>query len=215
MPIMDGFEAARKINALRNKGKLRADLPVVALTANAMEGDRQRCLDAGMNGYLSKPVRRKELKEAVYHWVSGERIECRGDEADVFKPRVNADHQDLIDMVAHREAHRLFGKKFAQMLGFYCEDVESYLKEAHEALSRQDVEGMVRPVHTIKSNSRGMGAARMADYAREYEMCLRRYVENPDTVDWTALQERLNDLKNIFDMTRDALYARENKVGRA
>ncbi|TDI38017.1 MAG: response regulator [Acidobacteria bacterium] len=63
MPVMDGFEATSSIRALEDE--LGYHVPIVALTANAIEGDRQRCLDAGMDGYLAKPVRARELYEAV------------------------------------------------------------------------------------------------------------------------------------------------------
>ena len=64
MPEMDGYEATR---AIRNPdtGILTSDIPIIALTANALEGDRQRCLDAGMNHYISKPIKRDELLEAI------------------------------------------------------------------------------------------------------------------------------------------------------
>ena len=63
MPVMDGFEATSSIRAL--EGEFGDHVPIVALTANAIEGDRQRCLDAGMDSYLAKPVRALELFEAV------------------------------------------------------------------------------------------------------------------------------------------------------
>lgn len=64
MPEMDGYEATR---AIRNPdtGILTSNIPIIALTANALEGDRQRCLDAGMNHYVSKPIKRDELLEAI------------------------------------------------------------------------------------------------------------------------------------------------------
>jgi CheY-like chemotaxis protein len=70
MPIMDGFEAARKIH---NTAGLE-QTPIVALTALAMPGDRERCLAAGMNDYLSKPVELHEILKVVRHWleVNGE-----------------------------------------------------------------------------------------------------------------------------------------------
>ena len=65
MPVMDGYEATRRI---RQDGRWPA-LPIVALTANAMPEERERCRAAGMNDYLAKPFRREELLALVDHWV--------------------------------------------------------------------------------------------------------------------------------------------------
>ncbi len=69
MPEMDGYEAARRIRALAGD---RAEVPIVAMTANAMAPDRQRCLDAGMNDYLPKPVKLTDLRAALERWLPRE-----------------------------------------------------------------------------------------------------------------------------------------------
>ena len=66
MPEMDGFEAAARIRQLEPP---KRDVPIVAMTANAMQGDRERCLEAGMNDYLAKPVRCEELHEVIRRWA--------------------------------------------------------------------------------------------------------------------------------------------------
>jgi two-component system, sensor histidine kinase and response regulator len=66
MPVMDGYEAARAIRAL---GPGARDVPIIALTANALEGDRERCLAAGMNDYLTKPLKRERLRTALDQWL--------------------------------------------------------------------------------------------------------------------------------------------------
>src|SRR3546814_5440923 len=68
MPVMDGYTATRR---WREREALAADgrhLPIVAMTANAIAGDRQKCLDAGMDDYLPKPVTRSELERCLHHW---------------------------------------------------------------------------------------------------------------------------------------------------
>jgi CheY-like chemotaxis protein len=67
MPDMDGFEAARTIRA-RERGVRH--IPIVAMTANAMQEDRQRCLEAGMDDYLSKPISSKSLADTLNRWLS-------------------------------------------------------------------------------------------------------------------------------------------------
>ncbi len=70
MPEMDGFEAVRRFRASASSGyATRADVPIVALTANALAGDAERCLAAGFNDYLAKPVRREQLDAALTRWV--------------------------------------------------------------------------------------------------------------------------------------------------
>jgi len=68
MPVMDGFESTKKIRAFQSKEKLDP-VPILALTANAMEGDRETCLAAGMNDFLTKPIHKETLHEAIKQWL--------------------------------------------------------------------------------------------------------------------------------------------------
>jgi len=63
---MDGYEATRRIRELGPAGQL----PIIALTANALQGDREACLQAGMNDYLAKPFKRMELQDVLERWLS-------------------------------------------------------------------------------------------------------------------------------------------------
>jgi CheY-like chemotaxis protein len=69
MPEMDGFEATREIRRCERGGTSHA--PIVALTANAMAGDREKCLESGMDDFVSKPVDEKRLREAIARWTPG------------------------------------------------------------------------------------------------------------------------------------------------
>ncbi|QQG35385.1 MAG: response regulator [Micavibrio aeruginosavorus] len=100
MPEMDGFEASRKIREFeRAQGRKR--IPIIAMTAHAMEGDREKCLQAGMDDYMSKPVNPDKLHDVLYRWlleegqdtVSGEKAEqiLKGEEETI----VNLSHLEL------------------------------------------------------------------------------------------------------------------------
>ena len=71
MPVMDGYEASRRIRA----DPRWKDLPIIALTANALHEDRQRCQDAGMSDYLAKPFKREDLQAILQHWLSSQRTD--------------------------------------------------------------------------------------------------------------------------------------------
>ena len=73
MPEMDGYEATRHIReaeqGMAHRGKLKFSIRIIAMTANAMQGDREKCLEAGMNEYISKPVEEEALQAALERWV--------------------------------------------------------------------------------------------------------------------------------------------------
>ncbi|HWU85612.1 MAG TPA: response regulator [Rhodocyclaceae bacterium] len=79
MPVMDGYETTRRIRA-GDAGVLDPHIPIVAMTANAMAGDRELVLEAGMNDYLSKPINPKTLGETLQRWLekNAENAEQRG-----------------------------------------------------------------------------------------------------------------------------------------
>jgi CheY-like chemotaxis protein len=70
LPIVDGYEATRRIRQMP-QGR---DLPIIALTANALQGDRERCLEAGMNDYLTKPFKRNDLQQILQRWLPGQAV---------------------------------------------------------------------------------------------------------------------------------------------
>jgi CheY-like chemotaxis protein len=87
MPKMDGYEATSKIRQWEKENTKGKRLPIIALTAHAMTGDRERCLAAGMDDYLSKPLDVEKLKAAIERWMAGitDRRKDSGPEASIGK----------------------------------------------------------------------------------------------------------------------------------
>lgn len=203
MPVMDGFEAARRIRSMKQDGTLRKDLPVIALTANAMTGDRQRCIDAGMNDYITKPVRKKELKEKIYAWLGNGAARV----AEEAEPQTDAAavSSEILDPDALEEAKSLLKDKFDFLLGCYIDDVEAYIREIQDAVTNKNVEGVVRPAHTIKSTSKRMGAMLLSDVARDIELAAKEAANaNTESVSQKILDD-IRRMSSVFEETRAKL----------
>ncbi len=210
MPVMDGFDASRQIVRLKKEGVVREDLPIIALTANAMEGDRERCLDAGMNDYLSKPVRAKELREKVYEWLD------MGDSMYIVPPaqgagpalkKENSASKDVIvDPESVQSAQKILKDKYDDIVTYFIEDTQNYIAEIDKALKDHKFADGIRPAHTIKSTSQRMGAVKLSNCAKEIEAMLKKNEnDNFEHMDVQDLAGYLTHLRLIFDQTRPLL----------
>ncbi len=200
MPEMDGFEATRAIRAAEAPGTTR--LPIVALTANAMEGDRERCLGCGMDDYLSKPFKSPQLYLILARWLpAGEPRPKRTepDPAPIRSAALAAAAKTLeINAIAQiraaggTDADRLLEK----VLRLYCDSVPQMLKSMQEAAGKGDCVALQRAAHALKSSSHNVGALRFAQLCRDLETAARSGQIRFD---------RLAALEFEFDSVRRAL----------
>lgn len=219
MPVMDGFEASRQIITLKNQGIVPRKTPILALTANAMKGDRQRCLDAGMDDYITKPVRKKELKEKIYFWIKkGEDLNIEDapvqshEEHPEAAHNVSSDRQtEIVNTVLLDEARAILKDKFDFLLGCYIDDVGNYIREIQDAVASKNAEGIVRPAHTIKSTSKRMGALCLSDIAKDIEHAARDASNNNDSKLWVegAIIRDIREMTHVFEQTRESLMAQK------
>jgi two-component system, sensor histidine kinase and response regulator len=156
MPVMDGFEAIR---AIRTKEQRSGDhLPIVALTAHAMQGDRERCLQAGADDYVTKPIRTADLFDAIERVVKQSVAPPPGkalDEAAALD-RVEGDRELLEDLV------RLF-----------LDECRATMKEIREAMVERDAGQLERLAHTMHGSSASLGANQVSQAASALEMRAR------------------------------------------
>jgi two-component system, sensor histidine kinase and response regulator len=160
MPEMDGFEATRSIREYED-ATLREHLPIVAMTAHAMKGDRERCLAAGMDAYISKPVRASELSHTISQIVAGNRTPPAVDErmeTTVEAPAVSRATVE-IDWVAAME-HVGGDRELLQAVASAAlEEWPLLLDELRESIDRNDRATMRRLAHTFKNAFRTLGAS--------------------------------------------------------
>ncbi len=193
MPEMDGFEATRRICALKAQGLVPPSLPILALTANAMKGDREKCLEAGMDGYLPKPVRKKILKETVYQWIKGIPAAAHtaphsNDAANDDTNHGGANDKDaFLDREAVNNARSILKSRYAETVDLYIKTSRDYINTMTQAVKARDTDSIIRPAHTLKSTSRQMGALKLSEIAKTIEAAARA----EQTTDMTFIFEGL------------------------
>lgn len=188
MPVMDGFTATENIRNLPQV--IGRELPIIALTANAMKGDKEKCIDAGMNDYLSKPVRRKELYPMISKWIPGDRqnpsgctknknMPAEGGALVVSKGTYNPELiPEGFNINSLDIAKKTMKNKFSIMVKYFIEDTEVYINEIDKGLSDNNVHVIIASAHTIKSSSKQIGADLLSESAKEIEFIARELLED-------------------------------------
>ena len=158
MPVMDGFAATQAIRKLADSKKAR--LPIIAMTAHALKGDAERCLGAGMDGYISKPVKGEELIEMVERLG----VQVEGGmpfagfpaEGEDIKPPI----ADSLPFNLDEAMARLGGESdlFREMVGFFFSDGLKLLAEIQAAAGADDATAIARKAHRLKGTVLYLGA---------------------------------------------------------
>jgi CheY-like chemotaxis protein len=173
MPVMDGYEATRQIRELENAVG-RAPTAIVAMTANAMAGDREKCISAGMDDYLAKPVSLEQLRDCVSAWLAtAAKMPQRAElEAAVALIQEQKKMPVLDEKVLH-ELREIMDDDYLALLQTYLRNAPQLVAQVREAITRSDVEAMVLPVHSLKSSSANVGALQLSELARDAERLAR------------------------------------------
>ncbi|MCT7986642.1 PAS domain S-box protein [Laspinema sp. A4] len=183
MPQMDGLTATKRI---REEWQNRPEPgpKIIAITAYAMEGDRQKCFAAGMDGYITKPFRIKALATALEQIQSGA---AQINSADPMQSTFVSDHlfasnplppqnqegEAVLDRQILDSLRDMAGPKAAAMLsliiGNYLEDAPERLQEIREAVAQGNPEGLRQAAHSMRSSSANLGALTLANLFKELE----------------------------------------------
>ena len=190
MPVMDGFAATATIRE-RERQTQSARIPIIALTANAMEGDRDRCLAAGMDDYLSKPFAHQALAEMLVRWCPPRNPQHPRSPA---APPAAGGHSNLAPPVPPLEpVDRTAWETIAtfqrpeqpsvlhKIIGLYLTSSQAQIAQLRQALQGQDYDALRVLAHTLKSSSATLGAHRLAALAKQLEeACRTAHVEQAE-----------------------------------
>jgi signal transduction histidine kinase/DNA-binding response OmpR family regulator len=196
MPELDGYEATRRIRRRERRGELGTGrrLPVIAVTAHAMKGDREKCLDAGMDDYIAKPFRADEIAAVLSCWLAAGDAEPPGRQPErepaERQPRTAAPLEleavATLSELGRETGTDLLGRVIAAFLG----ETPGQLAALRRALAAGDGETAEKLAHSLKGGAAQLGAGRFSELCADFQAAVRG--END-------LTERLGELESEFE----------------
>lgn len=203
MPVMDGYEATRRIRD-PSTDVLNHSIPIVAVTANALKGDREKCLECGMDDYLPKPVTRDGFEQALTKWIPGW-------VAAVISsfPVEMADPPSRVPAPVQREVfdrsalvRRLLGQEelVGTLLGMFFQDTPGQMEELEKAIAQDRWSDAQRLAHGLKGTLANLEARSAAQAASVVEHGCR-------TANALVVKDAMGDLREEIDKAQDAMHA--------
>ncbi len=171
MPVMDGYEATR----ILRRDKRFKNLPVIAMTANAMVGDQEKCLKAGMNAYISKPIQVMDMFSTMGQWITSSHPIQMSD-IDPSQNQLEEDEvvalPDIVGIDINAGLERAEGNRalYRRLLILFYENQKYFVDDFRAALASQDNSSAIRVAHTLKGVAGTIGHETVAEAANELEL---------------------------------------------
>jgi len=189
MPVMDGFEATQII---RETDK---ETPIIAVTANVLSSDKERCNQAGMNDHLSKPFNRQQLVTILSRWLSIEKTETQNDTHNI---NIKNNKNDSINYATLSQMKKILGSVFEELIPAYINQSDDMIKEFMPLFNQNKIETIERYAHSMKSSSLNLGAETVSEVASILEnLCRNNADETEIHTQIESIIKEYNIAKNI------------------
>ena len=196
MPEMDGIEATREIRRLGGK---TAGIPIIAMTAHVMKGDREKILSQGLDDYICKPVNTGELSTCLQRWLLDESRGTPTHSATMEDSGSNSDNRDVLDSSVLEQMIEDTGRELAPaLIEAFSRELDSRLDNILQAAQTRDIQCLANESHALKSCAASYGAMRLSRLAARLESAGREAA--------TDDAMRLSDeLVSAIKVTREAI----------
>lgn len=165
MPEMDGYEATHLLR--KRQGKKYENLPIIAMTAHALSGEREKVINAGMNDYLTKPIDVAQLKKTLTKWL---RLRPRSEVEGVLEPPRPETGLDVKTALAHLGNDE---NTYKRVLQLFLRDHLSDADKTRKHIMDNDLESAARMGHTLKGVAATIGAPVLSERALAVELCIK------------------------------------------
>jgi signal transduction histidine kinase/CheY-like chemotaxis protein/HPt (histidine-containing phosphotransfer) domain-containing protein len=168
MPNMDGLEATAAIRLLEQTGD--SHIPIIALTANAMAADRDRCLASGMDDFVPKPFIQEVLYNILKKWIKSARpIQSETEPLLPEKDSTNTETNDPIDFQSLDQLREAMGEDFEELIPVFIESAREILNQLKASFDAGDLPVFSRHAHSLKSSSANLGGFQLSTMAANLE----------------------------------------------
>lgn len=221
MPIMDGYEATKYIREMEKF----ANLPIIAMTANAMQGDKEKCISVGMNDYISKPLDFNKFYETLLKWIKIKNSNIQEVQEENKEADIKIDEFKIEGIEIDEALSRMAGDK--KLLLNQLERFAKSQEDFKNKVVNEDLEVAIREAHTLKGLCGNIGAKNLSNRAKELEYYLKeKGFDNSVFVLIEMLNEELQNLiinikeqLKVFDLAKeeyinDNLQIDEEKVSK-
>lgn len=189
MPVMGGFNATTEIRKNHNY----KSLPIIAMTADAMGGVKEKCLEVGMVDFITKPINPNQMHEVVQKWLNPLAL--------VSQPENNVTSPSPLDGINQEAAlHHVGGNKalYNKLLGQFCDDHRDFNQQISNLLQTKEKETLLRKIHTLKGVAGTLGMSNLSDLSRRMEASIQQEETGGHTQLFGELSKEMNRVLDVL-----------------